>query len=120
MNDQTKRLFMFLFGCIGTRLLFVYAAKNVNNVNLAKLGYAAFLVSTGLLYFYFSGTRTTGPEVLGGKIWWNNLRPVHATLYALFGLNAINGNRRAWIILLIDVIVGLTGFVYNRLTSNDK
>ena len=120
MNDQNKRLVMFLLGCMGTRLLLVYAAKNVHNTNLVRLGYTSFLVSAGLLYFYFSGTRTTGPEVLGGKIWWNNLRPVHATLYALFGLNAINGNRRAWIILLIDLLVGFTGFVYNRLTSNDK
>jgi hypothetical protein len=115
MNDQNKRLVMFLVGCMGTRSLLVYVAKHASNVNLARLGYAAFLVSAGLLYFYFSGTRTTGPEVLGGKIWWNNLRPVHATMYALFGINAINGNRQAWIILLIDLLVGLTGFVFNRI-----
>ena len=108
---------MFLVGCMGTRALLVYLSKTTNNANLARLGYVAFLVSAGLLYFYFSGTRTTGPEVLGGKIWWNNLRPVHATLYALFGLNAINGNRQAWIILLIDLLIGLIGFIYHRLTN---
>ena len=28
--------------------------------------------------------RKTGKEVFGSKIWWNDLRPVHASLYILF------------------------------------
>ena len=60
---------------------------------------------------FASGNRKTGPEVFGGKIWWNNLRPIHSLLYFLFAYNAINGNRNAWQFLLADVIIGLISFL---------
>ena len=75
------------------------------------MGYLALLPAIGFTYIYLTGSRKTGGEVFGGKIWWNNLRPLHAFLYFLFAYNAINGNKNAWIFLLIDVIVGLISFV---------
>ena len=49
--------------------------------------------------------------MFGDKIWWNDLRPIHGTMYALFAYNAITGNDFAWIFLLIDVIIGLVSFL---------
>ena len=60
-----------------------------------------------VLVIFLTGSRKTGQEVFGNKIWWNNLRPVHAILYTLFAYNAINKNKEVWIYLLIDVIIGL-------------
>ena len=42
-----------------------------------------------------------------------------AILYTLFDYNAINKNRKAWIYLLIDVIIGLISFlVYHSMERN--
>lgn len=78
------------------------------------MGLLALLPAFGFFYLYFSGTRQTGAEVFGAKIWWNNLRPIHGTLYALFAYNAIIGNPNAYLYLLVDVILGLLAFTANR------
>ena len=39
MNNLQKRLLTFLIGCIGTRTLFVYLAKNANRTYLQYMGY---------------------------------------------------------------------------------
>jgi hypothetical protein len=111
MNTLQKRFVLFLVGCIGTRLLLVYIAKNVNIKFLKYMGYLLLLPAFGFIYIYLTGIRQTGAEVFGDKIWWNNLRPIHALFYLLFSYNAINGNKNAWIYLLIDVLFGLTSFL---------
>ena len=108
-----KRFILFLIGCIGLRTLFFLIAKNIDNDMLPYLGFLAILPAIGFMYIYLTDSRKTGQEVFGQKIWWNNLRPIHALLYLLFSYNAINGNNTAWIYLFIDVLVGLTGFLYN-------
>ena len=65
----------------------------------------------GFSYVFLTGSRKTGPEVFGDKIWWNNLRPIHAFLYFAFAIFAILGKRWSWMILLADVIFGLTAFI---------
>jgi hypothetical protein len=114
MNSIQKRFLLFLIGCIGTRSLFVYISKNMNSEYLPLLGYLAILPAIGFLYIYFTGSRKTGAEVFGEKIWWNNLRPIHAILYGLFAYNAINKKSYSWIFLLIDVIIGLISFLLHH------
>jgi hypothetical protein len=111
MNDLQKRFLLFLFGCIGSRSLFVYIAKNIKETYLKYLGYLALIPAIGFMYLFLSGKRKTGPEVFGDKIWWNSLRPIHSLLYFLFAYNAIKGNRSAWVFLLLDVIIGLLSFL---------
>ena len=119
MNTIQKRFLLFLIGCIGTRSLFVYLAKIANKTYLHYLGYLSLLPAFGFIYLFLSGSRQTGKEVFGDKIWWNNLRPIHGLLYLLFAYNAINGNKFAWVYLLIDVIVGLVSFVGFHYYNND-
>ena len=119
MNDIQKRFLLFLIGCIGTRSLLVYIAKTTNKNILMYLGYLAVFPAIGFFYIYFSGTRKTGPEVFGDKIWWNTLRPIHGLLYTLFAYNAIIGNLNAWIYLLVDVILGLVSFLFFHYYNGD-
>jgi hypothetical protein len=119
MNSLHKRFLLFLIGCIGTRLLFVYIAKNINLTYLPFLGYLALLPAIGFLYIYLFNARKTGAEVFGDKIWWNKLRPLHALLYLLFAGMAIMKNKRAWIFLLLDVIVGLVSFLIFHYKNGD-
>lgn len=119
MNNIQKRFLLFLVGCIGVRSLFVIIAKNINLNYLPILGYLALLPATGFSYIYLSGSRKTGAETFGEKIWWNDLRPIHATLYFLFAYNAILGKRSAWVYLLIDVIFGLISFLLFHYKNGD-
>ena len=119
MNNIQKRFLLFIFGCIGLRTLFVVIAKNIDIKFLPYLGYLALLMATGFIYIFLTGSRKTGAEVFGGKIWWNDLRPVHALFYGLFAYNAINKNPNSWIFLLIDVIVGLISFLIFHYINGD-
>ena len=119
MNDLQKRFLMFLIGCIGVRSLFVIIAKYVNTQYLKYMGYLALLPAIGFIYIYLTGSRKTGPETFGEKIWWNNLRPIHSMLYFLFAYNAINGNKQAWIYLLVDVLFGLISFLVHHYVNGD-
>lgn len=105
-------MLLFLVGCIGVRTLFVIIAKKIDKDYLPYMGYIAILFVLGFSYVYLTNSRQTGPEVFGDKIWWNNLRPIHAINYAIFAYMAINKSSNAWIILLFDVIVGLTAHLY--------
>ena len=119
MNTMQKRFLLFFFGCIGTRSLLVYLAKNANSTYLRYMGYLALLLAISFFYLFLTDSRKTGAEVFGDKIWWNNLRPIHGFLYLLFAYNAIIGNKFAWIYLLIDVIVGLVSFLSFHYYNND-
>lgn len=114
MSNDLKRLLLFLIGCIGVRLFFVYLAKTIDVKYLPYLGYLALLPAFGFMYIFFTGSRQTGPEVFGEKIWWNYLRPLHGLLYGLFAYNAIMKNANAWIYLLIDVILGFSFTLHKR------
>ena len=114
MNQLQQRFLMFLIGCIGIRSLFVIIAKNINTKYLKYLGYLALVPALGFIYIYLTGSRKTGAEVFGDKIWWNSLRPIHSILYFMFAYNAIIGNKQAWIYLLVDVLIGLISFLINH------
>lgn len=114
MQNSEKRLWLFLVGCIGTRSLLTYIAKVASPEYLQWMGYLAVLPAIGFFWIWATGSRKTGPEVFGDKIWWNHLRPVHGTLYLLFAYFAIQKASFAWWFLFVDVVFGLTSFIGRR------
>ena len=119
MNPLQKRFLMFLIGCIGVRTLFVIIAKYINTKYLKYLGYIALLPAIGFMYIYLTGSRKTGAETFGEKIWWNDLRPIHSIFYFLFAYNAILGKTYAWIYLLVDVLFGLISFLIHHYVNGN-
>ena len=119
MNQIQKRFLLFLIACIGVRTLFVFIAKNTSVTYLPYLGYLGLLPAVGFAYIYLTGSRKTGQEVFGEKIWWNDLRPLHSLLYFLFAYNAIHGNKNSWVYLLIDVIIGILSFLIFHYFNGD-
>jgi hypothetical protein len=116
MNDIQKRFLLFLFGCIGIRLLLVYVAKNSDNFSNKQIIEKLLIIFTltisiGFFTIFFTGIRKTGQETFGDKIWWNNLRPLHGFLYLLFAILFFQEKSYAWIILLVDVLIGLISFL---------
>jgi hypothetical protein len=117
----TRRV-MFLVGCIGSRValtgLAFYLGKHgvtpllgLPPLQWLALGFVA--VAIAMLYFFATGTRTTGPEVMGGAIWWNWLRPIHALLYLVFAYMAMQPTLSvdAWKCLAADTTLGLVAFL---------
>ena len=106
-----KRYILFLGVCIMIRLSLVFLAKFINKKYLPYLGYLALIPAIGFLNIYFFSPRETGPEVFGDKIWWNELRIVHAALYLLFANYAIKKKSYSYIPLAIEVTIGLISFL---------
>jgi membrane protein insertase Oxa1/YidC/SpoIIIJ len=119
MNNIQKRFLLFIFGCVVARLLFVYIAKNIKSKYLPILGYLSLIPAFGFIYIYYNNLRKTGQEVFGDKIWWNDIRHIHSFLYFLFFFMAINRNKNSWIVLLIDVLFGLTMFLKFHYNQNN-
>ena len=114
MDVQTKRMLLFLIGCMGTRLSLVWLAYKFPQY-LKLMGFLALIPAIGFMYIYVNGLRKTGPEVFGGKIWWDNLRPVHSLLWFTFAYLAINNvHEHAWKVLLADVSLGFTAWLTLR------
>jgi hypothetical protein len=108
------RFLLFIFGCIGSRLAFTIVSAFASGWFLRVLGLIALGPVIGWFYIIFIGKRDTGLEVLGEKIWWKNLRPIHMLLWAFFAYLAIMSNHNAWIVLLIDTLFGLGAFLVHH------
>jgi len=119
MNNIQKRFLLFLFGCIPTRLALAYFAKIIPIDYLPLLGYVTLIIAIGFTYIYLTNSRISGPETFGDKIWWNNLRPIHAIFYLVFSYYAINKIRSGWVYLLYDVIFGLISFLIFHYNNGD-
>jgi len=121
--DKSKtlksRFFLFLFGCIGSRLAVTVISAYSTGTFLKLLGLIALGPVIGWLYIIFIGKRDTGLEVFGDKIWWKDLRPIHTLIWATFSYMAITGNRNAWIVLLADTLFGLSAFLVYHWQQGD-
>ena len=108
---RTDRILIFLLGCITARIFIIYLAKNAGPTFKQILGFIALFISIGLLYQFFINPHR--PGAFGGESWWNNLRPLHAMLYLLFGLMAIQNSEYAYIVLVLDLMIGIIGFCHH-------
>lgn len=118
-ENLTKRFLLFLFGCIPARLFLVFVAKYGDKTIRNILSVITFIIATGFLIIYFGGFRKTGLETGGDKIWWNDLRPIHAILYYSFSIGNYINYKNAWQILLFDVFIGLSSFIIFHYRNND-
>jgi hypothetical protein len=126
MNSVQQRFLLFIFVCVGIRLLLVYVAKKLND--LKKLGLlkvmGGILLIPAIVFFYsYMNYKITDKGATGGNVWWNSLRLVHGFTYLLFVIMALSNNKKlysnAWIVLLIDVGIGLLAFLIQYTKSKN-
>lgn len=107
-----NKKFIFLIGCIGTRLLLtIYSKYN----NYSKLfNFITFIIGLSFIFLYIFDLRKTGFEATNNIIWWNEIRPIHGSLYLLFSIYYFKNNSRnkAWLFLLIDTCIGLFYYIH--------
>ena len=113
----TKRLLMFLIGCIGSRSALALITKIINPIYLPSIGYIGIAIAIGFFYVYFIGSSKADAQLEWAgdkKIWWDKLRAVHGLNYLIFGILAINKNEHSWKILALDVIIGLGAWLIHH------
>lgn len=103
---------LFLTGCIPVRIALVLVAAFATSPEILKgLAVVTGAIALGFAIIYVFGLRATGVETGGKPIWWNDLRPVHAALYAIAAIAAWNGRGDiAWKVLAADVVLGLWAY----------
>ena len=112
MQDITKRNILFIFGCIPVRFLIALAACPKKWLYLFCI--FALIPIFGWLNILVFSPRTTGPEVFGEKIWWQNYRIIHLSLWIIAAIFAAKQSRYAAVFLFVDVFIGLGLFLNNR------
>jgi hypothetical protein len=115
MNNDQKRLVLFLGGCMTSRFFVTWLASRATSIHLQMMGAVAMFIAAGFTYIWLTNSRKTGAEVFGAPIWWNSLRPIHALLWGAFAVLALFEVRWAWMILLFDTLFGLGAFTVHRL-----
>lgn len=112
-----QRILVFLFGCMLARFAIVYVAYVIPSKFLPWMSLPALAIAIGFSLIYIKGWRKTGAETGGQPIWWDHLRPIHASLWFLFALLAFKKDRRAWTVLFADTILGLTAFTIHHIRN---
>lgn len=102
----------FLIGCLSARLSIAFIAKNLSLFNLKLSAIPAFIIGISFVTLYLFDLRKSGFEA-GGKIWWNMMRPIHGMLYLLYACYAYKQEQNAWLVLLLDVIIGFIVWYLN-------
>lgn len=114
MEIKTKRFLMFLIGCMGSRFLLTYISKIIKSEYIMYISIITGIIGLGFIYIYLFGNEIADKQLEwtgDKKIWWNDLRIVHGSLYLLFSYMVFNQNKDAWLILLVDTIIGLISWI---------
>lgn len=101
---------LFLLACIPARIGFAYLSTQISPAYFPVMSIIGMGIALGFFYIYATGSRNTGIEVGNGKIWWDELRPIHGFLYAFFAYKMWRGQKDAYIPLIIDVAIGISAF----------
>lgn len=113
MNNRTKRIMLFLFGCTVVRFALARAVLKERFKNAMMI--ALSVISIGFMYIYLTDSRKVGPETMGEPIWWNYLRPIHSILYGSAALALIKDRRElSSNILMVDLTIGLLSFILHH------
>lgn len=107
------RSVLFLTVCMVARIALAMWVRTASASHLWRAGIVFLLQSIGFAYIFAFGLRKSGGETFGCPIWWNDMRPIHAMLYAMAAWFALKGNgKHASTVLSADVTIGVVAFAY--------
>ena len=105
---------LFLCGRLVVRSLFAALTAYCPVKYLVYIGVVTLIPIIGWLRILFVAPRETGPEVFGGKIWWQNIRIIHLVMWTIAAIFLFTKNgKAAAAMLFVDVALGLFAFVLN-------
>ena len=103
---------LFLFVCLPARVLLAYFAKNISSYYLPFFSLITFVIGIQFIRHYIKNEPKVG--FFGSVAWWENYRLVHGLNFLLFSLAAFFKNKKAWLFLLLDAILALLFFIYEK------
>lgn len=118
MLTERDRILLFLICCIGIRLILAVLPLYLSKKLLPYFGLVILIISLSFIYLYFTNGRLKAPEG-GGDTWWAKFRLIHGLLYLTAAIYLFQKERIASIPLFIDVILGLTLFILNKIENKD-
>ena len=102
-----KQLLVFIFGCLTVRIAISVIVWILPESPLRYIAGPLLLIpAIGFAVIYIFNLRKTGGETMGKPLWWNHMRPIHATMYFLSAVLAMGGKNHAAIPLAVDVAIG--------------
>lgn len=110
MTSENRRIYIYIFGCLLIRLLFIIIVKFVNIKYLPFFGIITLILS---ILFIRSFIKNKKVGFFGGKVWWNNLRLFHSIMYLIFSICSFYKIPSSYIILIFDLLIGLLFFINN-------
>ena len=99
--------------CIAFRialLVLAYRLKGASPAHREAAAAAAAAVGVGFLAVWGRRMRAFESTARGGRVWWDDLRPLHGALYLLFAVLAYRGVEHAWAVLALDVAIGIAAW----------
>ena len=105
-----KTIYYFIFFCLPARLLLALLAKKIESKYLPIMGLFTIFISISF-FINFIKNKDSDKGFFGNYVWWNNYRLIHSFSYALFSIQALLKYKNAWIILLVDALLGLLFFI---------
>lgn len=103
-----------------TRIFFTLLAKNNKYMPLLSLIY--IIAGIGIIknFFIKSNLAETQLDWVNGKVWWNDLRIIHGFLYLSFAITTMLNlkNKKLWIFLAMDTVLGISAFLHYHYTQN--
>ena len=124
MKISNSRILAFLAGCILLRIILAIVAFYLGKYHswlLQILGVIAIIMGISFLLIYedIIGKASADKQLLvwqddDTKMWWNDFRPIHGALYLLFGILALCKIELSYIVLVIDVTIGLTAWLIHH------
>ena len=110
---MTTSLLLVLFGCIPLRIFLVYLSTIIPTEQLYLFGIVLLARSIGFLFLYFKRIRMNPPESGTGTAWWHDFRLIHGALYLTAAIYAFQKNKLIWIPLTIDILFGISVFLFH-------
>ena len=103
------RIGLFFGVCVIVRSVIAVLAwwlGQLANKNFLRAMGCVFLIPMFGFFIRHASYDTSQVGAFGGNVWWNKMRLVHALMYRTFGILAIAGFPQAYVILVIDVVLG--------------
>jgi hypothetical protein len=111
--DNRTRIALFWGVCIPLRLGLAYVPTVLNGAQFDYVGAIVGAMACGTLYLAGTNNRLRAPEG-GGRTWWAPYRFVHGFLLLAAAVYLFRRDRRAYVPLLVDVLLGAALFLSAR------
>ncbi|HIE72293.1 MAG TPA: hypothetical protein EYP98_20170 [Planctomycetes bacterium] len=112
---MARRTLLFFLVCLPVRaalawLAWKLGAEGAKRWQFYALGVVALLMAAGMAARGYQRDQglVENKGFAGGAVYWNSY--VHAAIYAAFGASFLLGVRHAWVLLVVDIAVGLGYF----------